>query len=483
MTSMTSMTTSSYASQLNRLILILILIPGPGFSLMAQPGNFRLSLNTSGLYSGGKDLPFWFSSNRQGIFEQAHNSWALADLSMIKSYSDSVQSKWDYTLGFRGLEARGTGNYFQPNEWHAGVRYEFMKIQLGAWPETTLYHGLSSTNGDMQWSNNARPMPRIRLSTDGFILLPFVHEWYIRLEYDEGLFNDERYVMNAHLHHKSGYLRKALKKDLLFTIGLEHYAMWGGTSPDLGKLPGFESYLRYVFVFNGTKKFASTDQEHVAGNTLGAYYLRLEKLKPNGKITWFLDHPFDDRVTWQNFRDNLYGMVFESNEKKLLSNWVLELMYTNNQNVIRDENGNSIRLYNENYFRHGIYSSGFSYRYRMISSPFFTPLVIKDGVNLGTGNNRIVLIHAGLEGYFSERIRWKTLLSFSSNKGTFDKIYDQVNPGFFNEWKDQLSGYAEINYHMQQKGWDFAFSLAADKGQMLEDQLGAQLSIRKTVSF
>jgi len=480
--------------KLRLLFLSLIVLSGINQTIVAQDNGVHLSLKTSGLTSGGSDLPFWFTSNQQGIFEQSCKNYQLADFKIDKSFRIDAEKKWDYLYGGRLVYANGVSSYHQFNEWYAGIKYKSFYFKAGAFPEETVYNGLSSTNGDMRWSNNARPMPRIRLATNEYIPLPFGKNsnfWKditYKACYDEGFLNDNKlYVKHAHLHHKQLHFQKKLRNNYQFTFGVDHYNMWGGTSPDQGPLPGFKSYLRYVLVLNGSKGFNKSDQEYVAGNSLGRYYFKLEHQQDQSKLTVYLDHPFEDRVTMQNFPDNLIGVVYESTQKKRISNLLFEFMITNDQNINRrkglDDNGNVIQDHIENYFQHGTYRSGFSYCDRMIASPFFSPMVIINGINMGTGNNRVILFHGGLEGYFSDRFKWKTLLSYSMNHGTFDRIYNRINPGFFEHWKNQFSAYGELNYQIPTKGWDFSCALATDQGEVLDDQIGIQLSIRKTISF
>ena len=143
------------------------------------------------------------------------------------------------------------------------------------------YAGLSTTNGNLARSSNARPYPMLRFSTSGYKSLHFIGDWLqFKAEYDEGLLNDERMVDNARLHHKSFYLGINAGNGWRINMGLEHFVMWGGTSriDSIGKQPsGIDTYWRYVLGKQGNETFVAWDQENIAGNQFGTYQLEVKK--------------------------------------------------------------------------------------------------------------------------------------------------------------------------------------------------------------
>ena len=437
------------------------------------------------LFSSGANLPFWMTSNQNGIFDRESSDFQYIDFNVSREFQLKGNTKPDYTFGLRTLGIRGNDKSFQLNTWFAGAKYKFLVLKAGAFPNQTILGGLSSSNGDLHWSNNTRPLPRVSLGTNNFIPVWFMPDWFsFDAVYEEFFLNDKRYVKNTHLHHKYVNLRFQLKPNLLFSVGLDHYSMWGGVHPTLGQLPQkIDDYFRYVLGLPGDEDFINMDQNLMAGNQMGKYRLKLEKELEAGQMVVYLDHPFDDRMNLSNIRDNMLGVYYAKNEQKGVVKLLYEFMYTNDQRVdktAKDENGNYILKGFESYFIHHIYKSGMSYRYRMLSTPFSAPVTVVDGVNLGSGNNRIILHHFGLEAILAPNLKLRNLLSWSVNYGTFPNVYDLVAPNYFDGGRSQFSGITELNYYHPFWEMEFGLGIAYDKGEMTEDKVGVQFSVSKS---
>lgn len=458
----------------------------------AQNKDLHLSTSFYSLYSTGQDLPFWFTSNQQGIFEHVNNSFNIADVSIHRDFDS--EKKWNYSYGGRAIYTKGASTYHQFNEWYAGISYKSFYIKAGAFPEETIWDGLSSTNGNFDWSNNARPMPRIRLATHEYIPLPFGKNskfWKdvtFKAFYDEGLMNDEsRYVKNVHLHHKSFFLRKQINKREKVTIGGEHYTMWGGTSPDLGKLPGFKSYLRYVFFMPGSPDGPWSDSYYFAGNQLGHIYLDYQKTYHSGIFTMYINHPFEFLPTVVgNLFDNLIGLNFKFHKKGFISNILLEMINTNDQGGVlhvRNKEENDPNAFFEKYFSHGEYLSGFSYENRIIGPPFMMPMVIIDGINYGTGNNRVSVVHIAAKGYITQKFYWKYLFSHCRSYGTYGgQAYNAIIPGHFDMAPHKFSQLLELNYFFPKAGINISAAVSSDNGHW-DNLYGCKFKLEKTFSI
>lgn len=442
----------------------------------------------SGLYSLGEQLPFWFTANQQGIFEHENGTYQLGEIEIDKTFN--AENDLSITYGAYYVYANGATNYQQLNEWYGGIKYKSFYLKAGAFAEETLFDGLSSTNGNIDWSNNARPMPRIRIATDDYISLPFGHNskfWNdvtFKGIYDEGFLNDDsRYVKNVHLHHKAFFLRKPINSREHVSIGAEHYSMWGGVSPKYGEFPGFKSYLRVILPLPGSPDAPNYDQIYFAGNSLGLFYLDYQKQYPSGTFTMYLNHPWDHvPIIIHNIFDNLIGFNFKLNKQCFISNILVEMINTNDQGGVmhvRDP-WDPIQWY-ERLFRHGEYKSGFSYENRIIAAPFFSPMVIVDGVNYGTGNNRVSLFHAAVQGYFWSNFSWKYFFSYYRNFGTYQggQAYDAVNPGYFDMGRHKFSQLLEVKYEVPKTGIHLSVAGASDNGHW-DNLYGLRFKLEKT---
>jgi hypothetical protein len=456
-------------------VILLFIITYNGF---CQKEN-QISISNSSYFSSAQEMPFWFWVNQNGKIDSQNSLLSVTEFNLY--YSNKQKKSLRFFSGTNLIGGLGKTNYFQINQLFVGMDYHDWILKAGTFQNPIIYNGLSSTNGDFHWSNNIRPIPRIQLSTNGFINIPFFSffpEWLkINVLYNEGLLNDKTRYVNAHLHHKHLLFGLQLNSKSFLTLGLDHYSMWGGVHPSLGKLPGsFIDYFRYILGLPGSDEFIKGDQNLMAGNQLGKYVVRFNQNIKDGKIEFYLNHPFTDRMDYSNYKDNLIGVFYNSNSKKVLTSVLYEFMYTNHQRVKQTQDGYIIPNGSEPYFMHGTYKSGMSYNNQMIGTPFAIPLIIIDDLNYGTGNNRIILHHLGLSGFFAERLGWKSVISFSENFGTFRGAYNKIDPSYFETSRKQLSILSEVFYNIN-NNLNLKIAVAKDKGAMVTDNFGVQLKV------
>ena len=107
------------------------------------------------------------------------------------------------------------------------------------------------SSGSIIWSGNARPMPKVEIGIPEYATLPFTWDLVeIKGLISHGWFEDGRYASNVWLHHKNAYVRIGGSLPVSLYYGLNHYAMWGGSSPrhEEPYPADFESFLRVFFI-------------------------------------------------------------------------------------------------------------------------------------------------------------------------------------------------------------------------------------------
>ena len=83
-----------------------------------------------------------------------------------------------------------------------------MILDLGAKNDAVLWNNLSSSNGSIIKSINARAMPGVNIKTNNFITLPFATSWLeVKANFAHYFMDDTRFVDNTNLHHKSFILK------------------------------------------------------------------------------------------------------------------------------------------------------------------------------------------------------------------------------------------------------------------------------------
>ncbi|MDA3930797.1 MAG: hypothetical protein PF541_17755 [Prolixibacteraceae bacterium] len=437
-----------------------------------------ISFNTSieSMVSSGESQAFWLTHNQLGKYPLNNKANHLLAFEGKARINKPYLGPLSIELGTNLIASYSADIETQVNEAYAKAFLWGWKLEGGWFREKEYFSGLSSTNGDLEKSNNARPHPKIRFGTNEFIPFLFWKNWFsFKAEYDEGWLNDQRVVMGTRLHHKSLYTRFQINPKSSFHVGLNHYVMWGGLSPNpnIGQMPeGFKDYFVYITGSPGTENFPQTDIANVAGNQFGSYHLQYNYETKSLGVTAYINHLFDDHsgMELENYPDNLYGIHLQFKQFKVLEAVVYEYLYTLHQGGKVDVAG--VEHGNDNYYNHGVYRSGYSYQGWMLSSPIFSPLVYdENNVVTRIENTRIIMHHLGLKGKFNDAIRWDAKLTYTQNYGTHNRPFDPVKNQFF----------SVVNAHYSSTlPFDITLSLAADRGSLYENRVGSMLRISRT---
>lgn len=454
------------------------------FFVLKGQNNIQISVSNTSVAATDSVLPFWLSANKNGIIDANNAFLNVSELFVGQDFKVKPDSKLIYSWGTKIIAAFGDkSSYNQINLAFAGISVKGWELKGGLFNNEIHYAGLSTSNGNIAESGNARPFPKVRFSTIGYKQLPFWQNWFSYMgEYEEGILNDKRYVDGTHLHHKSFNLKFQTSATFNFQFGFEHYAMWGGKSPDenIGNLPGWENYWRYVFALPGGENFPLTDQKNISGNQLGTYQLKTEKEYSEFYAFVYISHPWEDNsgLNWHNWPDNLIGLHINfKNRKKLVTDVVYEFTNTRQQGIRDsiyswdDKTGKWKMTEFDHYYNHGIYRSGFTYHQKVMSSPLFFPVSLSNSVSMGIQSNRFFSHHIAAKGVLDEFIEWRGLLTYVQHYGTYVKPYTRV--------QKQISGLLEVQYLNPQFPVQIGLTAAGDVGNIIGKNLGIQLFITK----
>lgn len=441
------------------------------------------SISNATWTSTGNNLPFWMTANQEGIIRAGNPFLNLTDVQAGMA-GTPVSSALSLSWGARAVAGLGPTSYSQVNRAWAAIAFKGWELKGGLFPDTARYSGLSSTNGNLARSLNARPYPALQLSTGRFRPVPLTGGViYFSALYSEGLLNDNRHVKNTRLHHKSFYLMAVPAGTLKIRAGFDHFVMWGGTSSSdaIGRMPqDFVSYLRYITGSRGGDDFPETDRLNVAGNQLGTWQLEAEKKWGSTTATFYLSHPFEDfsGVNWRNWPDNLMGIHLSFGTGRLIESVVYEYTSTMQQSARGnalyrwDENSSQwVRQEVDNYFNHGVYRSGFTYHRQVMASPLFFPVVVSNGISTGTSSTRFRAHHAGMAGSLPWHTGWKGIITYVSHHGTWARPYPAA--------RKQVSALLGLHYVNPAFPVEFGLSAAADMGNTVPANSGICLSVTK----
>lgn len=380
----------------------------------AQEWEYSLELSLEAIGAPGEQLPFWLYHNQRGRLSENSNlaGWINAEAVQTYYYGDYVKF--------------GAGAFYQDefyeepklDELYAQYHGKWIGVILGQKQQEDLYMGLSASNRNILWSLNSRPLPGIHIYGDipftglrspGFGIQGTLAEYYL---------NDDREFKGAQLHHKSFHVYYKDGNGFRVRAGLQHFALWGGSSETRVQPGGLDTWFR-IALGGGNEGEASSinteNQRNALANHLLSPEFSISQEYDDFYVEVFYNHIIEDASGYRlkNLPDGRAGIFFKrKDEERLFNGLMYEFTRTKNQG--QNFNG----LY-DNYFNHGLYTSGWTYENRVIGSPFFTERPEGGGVS----NNLFSMHHFGLSGQILDYDRvypYKLLLSFGRNEGIYN---------------------------------------------------------------
>lgn len=411
-------------------------------ALQAQYFDYSASVNLQGIYSSEKQSPFWLHSNQRGRIDELTTlaAWASA------SGSYSLNRDTFITLGIGTLYQNGYTDKLELDEGFISLENTRFTAFIGKKQKKEIYSGLSATNQNILWSLNAAPMPGI-----GFTITKPVMLWErgglgFKASWEEYITDDDRYVEDARVHHKSLHLVFNKVRNFELVIGVQHFAQWGGISPVYGKLPAtIDDYLK-VFIGKEGRDDVQGEEANALGNHLGSYEVYLNTSLSNYDIQLLYNTLFEDNSgrVLGNTPDGRYGVYIADKDEEI--KWVEAFMYE--FYYTRDQSKNTpTEDGNDNYFNNNLYRSGWTYNKRILGLPF----ILLDEDRFRVEQNSIIAHHLGIKGTAGDIYPYKFLVSYRANYGAkkgSDKPQSQLISTIFDIklWKEFVDVNLQIGY-------------------------------------
>lgn len=339
------------------------------------------------------------------------------------------------------------------------------------------------------------PIPRIQIGLSRFTAVPFTNGWFSVLgSYSDGWFENSRPVTSElKLHQKQLYGRLGRPDGKLkIYAGFNHQVQWGGKSPYEtvnGQMPkGLKNYFYMILGKNRRDSLGATDFDNAnrVGNHLGTIDLAFEIDGSNANWFFYRQNIYEDGSLYYltNISDGLNGVRIRrknANSGNVLSigEIVFEGLYTKSQggpSFIIDKDKKRGR---DNYFNNVQVRDGWSYFDRTIGTAFIPPTSetkwkFPNYADFFTSNNRVWVLHLGLQGSLLSRIHWMSKLSYSSNIG----VYDQSFPTTIYQFSSLIALQTQVAWL---GGMTIKGSLASDYGGLFPNSTGLLFSLRKEV--
>ena len=485
--------------------------------------DFVFSMMLLGALSSGGTTPFWAVSNQGGIMPDNNGALALVQAYMPFDESKTFQWKAGVSLAANWqpndpLNPESSPLHPMVDEVYAGARWKVLRADIGMLHREREFlaadprlGSLSVTEGHIIESNNARAMPGYSLIlepwgipfTKGHLLISGLWGDYKTI--------DDRYMDGALVHRIRGTVRYDTRKHFYIQVGLDHYALWGGTPPEGSKLNPmaitFDNYLRICTGRSASSDGSKSDQMNCLGDHGGAEQLRMGWRTDASEFTFQYEKPYSDKsgMRFNNIPDGVYTLSWSRKDKEAwITDALVEFHYTMWQSGTihereTDADGNqldwkenkNLNIFGmDNYFTNGEYKSGWTHFGRGICGPLFLTDVSSSGVR-SVRNNRYMAIHFGLSGRFFRKAPYRLMLTLSDNYGSYSWPY--ISPSSaksgWNWWEPntidkglkQLSaGFSGfVPFRLGRRSTiDAVYGLYADLGELLGKNYGATLGVR-----
>ncbi|NIJ54960.1 capsule assembly Wzi family protein [Dyadobacter arcticus] len=447
----------------------------------------------AGYGSSASRTPFWLHANQWGTVPTSGQILSLrAGFEGRRQLSKDTSSRgWSVAYGVDLVGNLSEHSKLLAPQLYAGIAFKGFQLTVGRRKQYVGFNDHELGTGAYMWSGNALPIPKIQLGFENYTRL-IKNFLYFKGFYSDGYMDKNRPVTSElKFHNKALFVRigKPNGKVQLHG-GFNHAVQWGGKSPyftENGRMPGGIGNYWYVvsgFKPNGKVQGASSfDNGNRIGNHVASLDGGLELNLRSVNILFYRQNLVEDGSLFylNNVKDGLNGITFTFKpidaRNFTLNRLTLELLYTKSQGGSTVTDGNGIRG-KDDYFNNGQVRDGWSYYGRGIGTPFITAGTENTWpryADFFTNNNRVWVLHAGVQGKLSSAT-WTTKLSYSSNQGTYDQAFE--NRAY------QFSGILAVAQPVKWLGGStIKAAVSVDNGKLFENAVGVMLAFRKDLAF
>ena len=389
---------------------------------------------------------------------------------------------------------------------YANVKYGDFFAEIGSREIEPVLRNFALSSGAFVESGNAKPIPQIRIGTNGFWTVPGTKKWLeIYVDGGYGHYLDADYLNDAYdawhkthelghvttdvwYHHKQLYFRSNPTKRVFVTAGGTHDVQFGGKYE--GSDPGvanFQSDLTPKFkdFFNVLiPKSESSTGQWISGNHLGMMTVQVSwNIDKKHQLSAYLDDIFEDGSGMRkgNGYDGLWGLEYKNNAEgvQYVRGVVAEYLQTTHQSGYvhldcEDFSEPYASLmpylitgndeYYNNYFYNGYAHYGMAQGNALLMSPRYNP----DGY-LGFTENAVKAYHLAVQGDIA---KGRTGDFYYLLKGSYREGYGTHHVPMRHHSFDVM---AQIGW---QKGtWHSTLSYGLDKGNIYGDNSTIDLKI------
>jgi len=306
---------------------------------------------------------------------------------------------------------------FQEDQNYIGesfIKYNFSKktfLRIGRYyRDFSSYFNDELSSGHMLISHNAQPMSKVGLVSS------YKTKKFKKIDFDfgvaHGIFDTNDSYNKAPLLHEKFLYMNIRKDNYQFSIGFVHEAMWGGSTTAGDQPNTFKDFLKVLTAEDGPDEGGA--HANAIGNHLGMTELFFQKNNNNQILKLYYQHFFEDTsgLRFRNEIDGLWGIE--------LKNYIPEttILFEYLDTTHQDMNPPYV---DDNYYNHGIYSMGWSYKDYTLGNPFINHLKVEPTEVFHIGISGKLLSNYQYKIKASRRININNLVQY---KLIFGKIID-----------------------------------------------------------
>ncbi len=455
--------------------------------------------------SSSGDTPLWLTANKYGLSSLDKNNGYLRAAVRHNVDADSLR-KWRIGYGLDVAVAYNYASTLNVQQLYADFQYKLVRLTLGAKEQPANLKNAELSSGSQALGVNARPVPMIRLELPEYWNITGRGDWAaIRGHIAYGMMTDgswqrsytsvggvsvSNWADKALLHTKAGFLRlgNAKKFPLVVEGGLEWATVFGGkcrqSEADGVKLGhGLKDFVKAAFGMGAD--YTDGVYANSEGNTLGSWLARATWHGNGWSVGVYYDHYFEDHSQMfleYGWYDGLVGVEAHLPKNRFVDAVVYEFMKTTYQSgpVYHDHTDaipDQISA-TDDYYRHAMYV-GWEHWGQAMGNPLFVSPLYNHTANLEFTCNRFKAHHVGISGTPTPSVHYRVLYTHERGLGTYGCPFSEAKTThsmlFEGTYAPQRIGSREAG-----RGWQFRGALAFDKGDLIGNNLGFQLTVSKT---
>ena len=424
---------------------------------------FELDLEASTTVNAGTGpfAPSLIMANRAGAVTQAVGIYERVSL----FHRLDENKKFSYSFGVDGfVEDVSTVDYERWNDkesqfefiarrpasatlqqLYGEIKYRSLFLFLGMKEHDRTFLDNPLSSGDLTISNNARPIPQLRVGFYDFVNIPLTRGWVQIIgdiaygKFTDSKWNKDHYNYYNHFlttdvwfHYKRLYLRSNPNKRFVATVGMQHASQFWGEVKDYDKgvctyvykpKHFFKSIVDVFFQTQFNDSEINGESLNFVGNHLGSWDVKFEyKLGNNDQVSFYVMKPWEDGtgIGWQNGFDGVWGIAYKSNNNFAIKGATLEYLdFTNQAGPFLHEPSESLPTNTtggDDYYNNFMYNGWTNYGMG-VGSPVLKSTIYNTDGFLRYLDNAVRGFHLGIDGKVG-KVDLRMLLSWKQAKGT-----------------------------------------------------------------